>query len=614
MANNCADGVYNLHYTDNSKNPITVNKKTLVQDIIDIILLGKSRKEYGEVFNENMLHLLENFSCQEDVANPGNPDLNKTHSNLLENPIEGQLWYNSTKQKLYSFDGIKWNGLGVASDIGGNSGIIAHGNQLPRPISPITGYEFPYDECSWIVSPFNFPYEVDYMVCYSDSTSKVTSQYRLSENGGIVNGYAFYQIIGIKYNNNEGDDTPVVPPVPTMTPQPGISLSPTPTRGATATPTPTVTPTRTVTPSFTRTATPSPTRTVTPSKTKAISPTPTHTPPVSIKPLKATLYIAPSVGYPVGTTTAIPQCVTTNTSDDACYSTLSIVVQGLSGGTAPYKVDFSGIIFNSAIVVIDDPNVNVNSTLTYSYSGASGTSTSAIRTGATTTSTLKMDAKISIASGSVRCNRATWQIGVGATSHVVITDALGKTLTLYTPAGSNGNVQGSTATTSQGAYIDTWSSSPNCGGGGGGCVTTDAFLLDGKLAGEVNVDDTIITNDPYNYFNEGTDTVSYSVKKTQPCVRIVTESGASLVCSTTAPIPTLGNGYMLAPSLLGRMIPVMRDQIINWEAVTTVTPVGDREIQHISIGDQCFWAGETPDAFILHHNKAPTKTGPEILD
>jgi hypothetical protein len=60
---------------------------------------------------------------------------------------------------------------------------------------------------------------------------------------------------------------------------------------------------------------------------------------------------------------------------------------------------------------------------------------------------------------------------------------------------------------------------------------------------------------------------------------------------------------MLAPDLLNRNIPVMRNNLTNWEAVIMVENVGDREIQHITVDDRCFWAGETADAFILHHNK-----------
>jgi hypothetical protein len=43
--------------------------------------------------------------------------------------------------------------------------------------------------------------------------------------------------------------------------------------------------------------------------------------------------------------------------------------------------------------------------------------------------------------------------------------------------------------------------------------------------------------------------------------------------------------------------------LVGWEKVASVTSVGTIEIQHISINDKCYWAGESKDAFILHHNK-----------
>jgi len=611
MATNCGDGVYNIHYTDITKNPITVNRKTLIQDILDITLLGKTRKEYGEVFDENMLHLLENFSCPEDSNNPGNPDLTKVYSNLLQQPTKGQIWYNSTKLRLHVFDGEKWNALSTSSDIGGNSGIIAHGSQLPRPISPVTGYQFTYDECSWIVSPFNFPSEVDYMVCYTDSNAVVTSQYRISDFNTITNGYAFYQIIGIKSNINEGHNNPVVPPIPSPTPSqsplPGLSVTPTPTPsatpGVTVSPTPTMSPSSTVTPTPSITNTPMASATPTPAASPTPPPTPSVTPSKSIQPLRATLYISPSKGYPQGTNTEIPAICTTNASDDSgCYATMSVIVQELSGGVAPYTVNFGNVFFNASVTSTSGgaaPTAGLN----YSYSGASGSATSPIRTGATSTSVLAMNAQIYEASNLLHCRAGSWTMGINGGSYVTITDSQGRVLTLYTPSGINGNVYGTSYTTPQGAYSDSWISSPACSGSGGGCVTVDSIMQDGSLAGDVVEGQELVTYDPYDYFSNGSSKVSYAKTKMQPCVRIVTESGASLVCSTTAPIPTLDNGYMLAPTLINRKVPVMRENITNWETVTTVEFVGEREIRHITVENKCFWAGETADAFILHHNK-----------
>lgn len=632
MANNCADGVYNLQFTDNTKNPIVVNKQTLIQNVLDITLLGKSRKEYGEVFDENMLHMLENFACPEDANNPNFPDFNQVYADALKHPTEGQLWWNSSRKTLYVYDGARWIANSTLSDVAGNSGILAHGQSLPRPISAVTGYEFGYDECSWIVSPFNFPDEIDYMTCYTDSQAKVTAQYRMGQFTVISDGYAFYQIIGIKFNDNEGADTstplPIPSPTPTPTnlPMPSLSVgaspsptfTPTATTGLTVTPTPTGTPTPSPTPSVSRTGTPVVTTTPTPTASVTPSPTPSITPSKTIAPLRATLYISPSKGFPSGSNTEIPSpCSTTNTSNVACLNVMSVVLQEISGGTAPYSVDFSNVNFGSSLVDTST-GTTISTTTTRTYAGASGSSTSTLRTGADSTSSLSATAKIGVTGAFDNCHNGQWSLSVASASFVTITDALGKVLTLYTPSGLQGNVFGTNYTTPQGTYTDSWFSTANCtqsisapdttasADSTDACVTIDSVFPNGSLAKDTKVGEEMLTSDPYNYFDAELSDVSYSTTKLQPCVRIVTESGASLVCSVTAPIPTYDNGYMMAPDLLNRTVPVMRNNITNWEIVIIVENVGDREVQHITVGDRCFWAGETADAFILHHNKTST--------
>ena len=88
----------------------------------------------------------------------------------------------------------------------------------------------------------------------------------------------------------------------------------------------------------------------------------------------------------------------------------------------------------------------------------------------------------------------------------------------------------------------------------------------------------------------------------QPCVRITTECGVSLVCSTTAPIPTLNNGVMKAPNVLDQMVGVYRNNESTWDKVISVEDVGDKFVRVIDTGDNCFWAGEVEGAYILHHN------------
>ncbi len=78
---------------------------TILTDLIDgqidtestnLTLVGKNYTGYGEAFNENFIKLLENF------ANSAAPS----------NPIAGQLWWNTSEQRLKVYDGTVWKASG----------------------------------------------------------------------------------------------------------------------------------------------------------------------------------------------------------------------------------------------------------------------------------------------------------------------------------------------------------------------------------------------------------------------------------------------------------------------------------------------------------------------
>ena len=78
---------------------------TLLTDLIDgqidtnstnLVLVGRNYTGYGEAFNENFIKLLENFS----------------NSAAPSNPLTGQLWWNSTDQRLQVYDGSVWKSSG----------------------------------------------------------------------------------------------------------------------------------------------------------------------------------------------------------------------------------------------------------------------------------------------------------------------------------------------------------------------------------------------------------------------------------------------------------------------------------------------------------------------
>ena len=68
---------------------------TVDQSATDLTLIGKNSSSYGEFYNENLVHLLENF------ANTSPPN----------NPIQGQVWYDTNEGRLKVYDG---NGFKVS--------------------------------------------------------------------------------------------------------------------------------------------------------------------------------------------------------------------------------------------------------------------------------------------------------------------------------------------------------------------------------------------------------------------------------------------------------------------------------------------------------------------
>jgi len=90
---------------------ITVVEDGTIDTTTDIKLIGKNYAGYGEVQNENFLHLLENFS---NATQP-------------PRPISGQVWYDSLTKKLKFYNGSRFktaSGAEASGDIpsGGTTG------------------------------------------------------------------------------------------------------------------------------------------------------------------------------------------------------------------------------------------------------------------------------------------------------------------------------------------------------------------------------------------------------------------------------------------------------------------------------------------------------------
>jgi microcystin-dependent protein len=83
---------YIVNFTDKeNKTPITVFDNTSSTDT-SLTFPGRNVVGYGQIIAENFLKLLENFSKETEP----------------NNPIEGQLWYDTNDATLKIYDGISW--------------------------------------------------------------------------------------------------------------------------------------------------------------------------------------------------------------------------------------------------------------------------------------------------------------------------------------------------------------------------------------------------------------------------------------------------------------------------------------------------------------------------
>ena len=218
--------MYIIYFTDIEKSPIFINEKDINTTELSISLIGKDTAEYGVAFDENVLHLLENFAAIESELNPGNPEMVDVLSGILNYKIEGQFWFNKTDSRLYFFDNTEWIPLINRNETCANSGIIVHGQHLPRPVSE-DGYIFEYSECTWFVSPQYIDQHSNYIECYTDVNGLVYARYRSTITDDLIEGVANYLIMGIKdsISNNIPFPLPSVPLIPSPTPTPSVTIS-----------------------------------------------------------------------------------------------------------------------------------------------------------------------------------------------------------------------------------------------------------------------------------------------------------------------------------------------------------------------------------------------------
>lgn len=148
--------------------------------------------------------------------------------------------------------------------------------------------------------------------------------------------------------------------------------------------------------------------------------------------------------------------------------------------------------------------------------------------------------------------------------------------------------------------------------GGGGCVVLDSYipLVDDSIVNEKRIEQAYQLVKGYKISlakeDESLESIVGEIKNTridyQPCVRVTTETGVSLVCSLDAPLFTKELTFVNAPETMGKYVAVLVNGSTSWDKVVEIEQVGNKFVAVIDAGGTAFWAGERPEQYILHHN------------
>lgn len=104
---------YSINFSDPNKPPITVpDGQTIVDTAASITFVGKGKINYGEIIQENLLHMLESFASSSPPANP----------------IEGQVWFDTGTRTInvYKVPGegaplYGWREISLTEGVAGTS-------------------------------------------------------------------------------------------------------------------------------------------------------------------------------------------------------------------------------------------------------------------------------------------------------------------------------------------------------------------------------------------------------------------------------------------------------------------------------------------------------------
>jgi hypothetical protein len=96
-----------------SKTPLTTVEDGTLNETTDIKFVGKNYAGYGEVHNENFLHMMEHFAG----------------ANQPPKPVSGQVWYDTgTDRMKFRDENSSWRSIGGAEVSGTQPAGLAQGD------------------------------------------------------------------------------------------------------------------------------------------------------------------------------------------------------------------------------------------------------------------------------------------------------------------------------------------------------------------------------------------------------------------------------------------------------------------------------------------------------
>lgn len=137
------------------------------------------------------------------------------------------------------------------------------------------------------------------------------------------------------------------------------------------------------------------------------------------------------------------------------------------------------------------------------------------------------------------------------------------------------------------------------------CVWVEAFIGVQRKAGQAQVGDALLMLSEADLQTYEGQITGLSLAR-RPCVRLESESGVVLTCSTTTPVPVLRGDaviYLRAERVCaGDVVAVQDAQGFRWEPLVRVVVTEPKMVAQISANDGIYWAGDRPGRGIFTHN------------